>query len=575
MSFENFNVLDFGADPNKPDNTQAFKDWSAAISKAGGGIGIVPPGTYNIDKTSDPNGSEDFRFEKCNGLKLIGYGAILSLKGNVLLTNDPVLLGSDKHMVCPFLIRQCQNVCIEGFEINGNADRLTMGEPVNTGGHCVSIVSSNHVSIRNMRIHNSWMDAISIRAKDYLTIEDMYHVCRNVVIENCELYSNGRASIGVHETRHIRISDCRIYANGMGIDIEPDLWIGSTFPPGTNPPDIADKDIDPPGSSRFTLIENCEIYNNYKPLSVNTKYSQVRVQGCFIDNQQNHPYAVILSAPHCSLLDSEINAGTGSIIPTGKDTLPGYNVFTMERCLVRTHTAMVNGKLTTGHGLFITAQEINLGGGVIGPQIVQGLIANNRFINESTHPWSPDVRLPNLSHGDSALQLTFRDNYVFIPKAAHHRSPSWMNAVGMHVQLAENNVYDTDLEGNGDFFQIIYDPSQVGKPPKFGVLVRNERFLSPGDGTSFRPGDNTPHNNMLPYSQGVQSVGTELPYGQAPRVFFVTAVPSVSVFTFQQGDLLFKSDASAGNTMGWVCTKGGKVGVDEVNPAVFAPMPNL
>ena len=53
MSFENFNVLDYGADPTGNDNSwQAFKDWSIAISKAGGGMGLVPPGTYKIDKVA-------------------------------------------------------------------------------------------------------------------------------------------------------------------------------------------------------------------------------------------------------------------------------------------------------------------------------------------------------------------------------------------------------------------------------------------------------------------------------------------------------------------------------------------
>jgi hypothetical protein len=43
MSFENFNVLGFGADTHSPDNWQTLKDWSAAISNAGDGIGLVPP----------------------------------------------------------------------------------------------------------------------------------------------------------------------------------------------------------------------------------------------------------------------------------------------------------------------------------------------------------------------------------------------------------------------------------------------------------------------------------------------------------------------------------------------------
>jgi hypothetical protein len=82
----------------------------------------------------------------------------------------------------------------------------------------------------------------------------------------------------------MRIYDCRIYDSGIGIDIELDLRIGKE----------SDKDIRPPGSSRFTLIENREIYNNEKTLSVGMRYSQVRAQGCFIDNQRKEQQPVIL-----------------------------------------------------------------------------------------------------------------------------------------------------------------------------------------------------------------------------------------------------------------------------------------
>lgn len=47
MSFENFSVLDYSADPSgKADSYRAFKDWSIAISKARSGMGFVPSGTY-------------------------------------------------------------------------------------------------------------------------------------------------------------------------------------------------------------------------------------------------------------------------------------------------------------------------------------------------------------------------------------------------------------------------------------------------------------------------------------------------------------------------------------------------
>lgn len=594
-----FNVLDFGADPSgKTDSWQAFKDWSQAITAAGGGIGLVPAGTYLIEKFTaiyEPGSPDDFRFEGCEGLWLVGYGATLELRPKGDGPNGEVqvhLLPSgaiDRHMVCPFYIHDCHNVCLEGFEVNGHVDQVQFNGVIETGGHCVTVENSTHVTIRHMRLHHGWTDGISVRA----AFTEPRLACRNVVIENCEIYSHIRASIAVFETRHFRISDCRIYNSGMGIDIEPDLRIGTEFdkdiePPGSgsspdrDPVDNKGKILAPPGSSRFTIIENCEIYNNEKPLSVNMRYSQVRVQGCFIDNQHNNQQPVVLSVPHCALLDCEIDAGTGRIdvALTGAD--PGYNVFTMERCLVRSNTAIVNGELTTGRGLIIAPDA------TVRPlRILQALVANNRFINESDQPWFPldehglgvdtGARLPDLSHGDSMLQLTFRDNYVFIPKEAfsYRGKGNPMTVVGMHAHLAENNVYETDFKGvdvkdGENYFLVQYGLS--GTLPKYGVLVRNERFISAGDGKGIRPSDNTLHDNTFPYSQGVQSVGTELPPGRTQRVFFATDEPSSGVF--QQGDLIFKSDASTGKPMGWVCTTGGTAR-DPVNPAVFAPMPNL
>jgi hypothetical protein len=469
MSIADFNVLDFGADPTgTTDSWQAFKDWSQAITAAGGGVGLVPAGTYWINKFTniyEPGSPDDFKFEGCDGLWLVGYGVTLELcpkesdhsncEVEVHLVNGAI----DKHMVCPFYIQDCHNVCIEGFEVNGNADHVQFNGIIETGGHCVTVENSTHVTIRHMRLHHGWTDGICVDAAHSNHLERL--ACRNIVIENCEIHSHIRAGIAIFETRHVRISNCRIYNNGMGIDIEPNVRTGTQIdkdiePPGTgssrdrDPFDENGKILAPPGSSRFTIIENCEIYNNEKPLSVNKRYSHVRVQGCFIDNQRDNSQPVVLSVPHCALLDCEIDTGTGHIDVAITGSLPGYNVFTMERCLVRSHTAIIAGELRTGRGLKIAPEP------TVRPlRIIQAIVANNRFINESDQPWFPlgedgkhvdnGRRFPDLSHGDSMLQLTFRDNYVFIPKEAFSdRGDAPMPAVSMHAQLAENNVYETD-----------------------------------------------------------------------------------------------------------------------------------
>lgn len=190
---------------------------------------------------------------------------------------------------------------------------------IEPGNHAISISSSNHVVIRNVVVHHGWTDAISIRAKDYLAAEAGWHAAQSVVIENCHLYSNLRAAIGIHEARNVRVSDYRIHDNGMGIDIEPEYWIGTS--PDPQHPDLRpyDPGVEPPGGTAqvswlwFTTVENCQIYDCDKPFTVATKYSHVVLRSCFIDNSRDHPYPVILSVPHCTVVDSEIDAGIGSV----------------------------------------------------------------------------------------------------------------------------------------------------------------------------------------------------------------------------------------------------------------------
>ena len=395
------------------------------------------------------------------------------------------------------------------------------------------------LTIRQMRIHHGWTDGISVRA----AFEGTRLACRNVVIENCEVYAHVRACIAVHETRHVRISDCRIYDSGMGIDIEPDLRIGTEF----------DKDIRLPGSSRFTIIENCEIYNNEKPLSVGMRYSQVRVQGCFIDNQRNSQQPVILSVPHCALLDCEINTGTGRIdvALTGAD--PGGNVFTMERCLIRA---------TSGEGIFIVPD--------VG-RIAQALIANCRFICEATSP--TETGFPLITTGRDMLMLTFRDNYTFIPSASYSKEEP-QKTIGFKVcstvaaSLVENNVWETDYAGDDTHYLGVFYHTDFSEYPKYPILVRNDRFISPNN-KGIIPFDATDYDNHFPFSGGISAIGDEINLGRQRIKYGGVLAPTSG--SFNQGDLIFNNNINKGESMGWVCVVKGAAGVD----AEFRTMPPI
>ena len=132
------------------------------------------------------------------------------------------------------------------------------------------------------------------------------------------------------------------------------------------------------------------------------------------------------------------------------------------------------------------------------------MIENNRFIDESTGP--RDDEFITLSHGDgnsgNPLQATFRDNYVFIPAASYSGTTQDI-AVTMHVQMAENNVYQTDRDSTTEFLGVHYIAGTSN--PGYHVIARNERFLAAGvAGTNqaIRAADNSAFDLTDPWAMG-------------------------------------------------------------------------
>jgi hypothetical protein len=344
-------VLDYGADPSgATDSYQAFQDWAHAITAAGGGVGLVPPGTYNIRQVVNLDALgvyhsdiRNFVFDRCNGLRLVGYGATINMKGDILKTRDYTppegqnghdsLYSTSLHMV-GFVIQNCDNVSIEGFDINGNANLVTEeSDSTHTftegADHILSVCGSRNVTIRNMRVHHAWCDGISVRRTYPIAPSTAGIGCQQVVIENCEVYANARCNIAGHELRHMRISDCRLHHGGhtggviaylpaCNIDIEPD-----PVETDLSPADWSDKTGTPSGL-RFIILENCEfVDSNAGNVVIDVRFSHFVVRGCFFNNASNSDFPCIFSVPHCSIQDSEIDTSTGRIDVAITGSLPG------------------------------------------------------------------------------------------------------------------------------------------------------------------------------------------------------------------------------------------------------------
>ncbi|MCU1347806.1 MAG: hypothetical protein JWO56_836, partial [Acidobacteria bacterium] len=161
----------------------------------------------------------------------------------------------------------------------------------------------------------------------------------------------------------------------------------------------------------------------------------------------------------------------------------------------------------------------------------------------------------------------FRDNYTFIPSASYSGANQKICST-VAASLAENNVWETDYAGGGVHFLGVYYHTDSSVYPKYPILVRNERFISP-DGTGIRAADSG-HDNNFPFSGGISAIGDEIDLGNQ-RIKYGASAPTSG--SFSRGDLIFNSKVQeAGETnMGWVCVREGTAGVD----AVFRTMPLL
>lgn len=77
------NAQTYGASPSATaaDNTTALAAWAAALQAQGGGIGVIPPGTYNFLPTLYTTGADPltiYTFSDLSGIKIIAPGAVLN-----------------------------------------------------------------------------------------------------------------------------------------------------------------------------------------------------------------------------------------------------------------------------------------------------------------------------------------------------------------------------------------------------------------------------------------------------------------------------------------------------------------
>jgi hypothetical protein len=199
------------------------------VSKMGAAEIFFPAGMYKIGRYHDgKTGLKDIVFTNCNGLKITGQNAVISVFGNFY---RPITRRGKKHVfsnvsaIIPFRFVGCNNLYIEGIEINGNVNEMTREKGVNeTGGHLLLFVNSTNVNLSNLKLHHAQTDGIMITGAK----------SENFIVKNVISSNNARQGMSIIKLRNGTFINCSFINTGItegnygrhapsaGVDIEPD-----------------------------------------------------------------------------------------------------------------------------------------------------------------------------------------------------------------------------------------------------------------------------------------------------------------------------------------------------------------
>jgi len=203
------NVKDFGAvGDGVADDTAAIK---AAINQAntdGGGVVVIPAGTYSTTSMG---------FSNINNVAIIGVGM------PIIRSDGPGAVEPDRNVFN--FVTGCTDILIEGLEIDGNYAAHLVTLPANTNNHCINIgfqdwlastITCERIEVRGCYLHDSgWQKAGIDKYGDNIIVSSG----RDVNIHHNTMENPGRWHAVVSTGQHIRISD-----NNMYTDTTANTW---------------------------------------------------------------------------------------------------------------------------------------------------------------------------------------------------------------------------------------------------------------------------------------------------------------------------------------------------------------
>ena len=422
------------------------------LCRAPGTTLIFPPGTYRIAQYRILGGSHgkrvrNIRYIGCKGVTISGYGATIDVFGTFHRSADFRYrghLGSHAVAVTPFEMIDSSDFRIEGFELNGNADKMTRDPAVAEGDNAgILTTKCRNYTIEDVHVHHFQTDGIKLGGNS--VIADRAAVLRNVTAEN-----NGRLGLAIIQLRTAVILDSAFSNNGRtgkygfhdpaaGVDVEPNRTV----------PDVDVKT----GSITFS---SCHFEENVGAQFVSIWPAMV--DSIFVEKSTIRALSRDTS-PIAFLNVPAVGSVTKSVFELGHGHTVALGCRKPERCSDVTRLVYEDNdfRLADRSGLF-TAE-------VRGPRRIQPIeFIRNRVSVNSTAPENSPLLFANVDRVEENAFFVGAKGY-----AGSGGTGPWAVAY-TNVRSVRGNVYSTDLTGS-HAYQIIYD--RTG-----GVPTEGEKFHS-------------------------------------------------------------------------------------------------
>jgi hypothetical protein len=322
-------VTAFGFVPDgKTCNYDAFRRLAAAATKKGGGRYRFPAGTYYVARyrttkayqraeymAKAPKDVTNATYYRCKNLELIGTGARIVLNGkftrHARRNAEGVTLGLLEGVFMPFELRQCENVTISGFEIDGGVLGMRKDEGVTEAyAYLIALHGCRKVTLRDLYLHHCQTDAILLH-DDTMLGSPKGIACRDIRVERVRCINNARGGLAPLQVFGLYCTDSAFNGNGygtgaygrhapgFGVDVEPDRSSADAVDART-------------GNLHF---ERCQFIDNASAfLAAYSPHYQgyLRIIDCNSRNGNNMPNPIIICWPGALLQGGTHDLGNGT-----------------------------------------------------------------------------------------------------------------------------------------------------------------------------------------------------------------------------------------------------------------------